>query len=67
MSANRLCLLHFSEEIVAMAMLRKAPAGIDMEHQYEELVQLARDGWFAATECVHCVAFTYLWDEFGRS
>lgn len=63
--ADRLCLLRFSDEVVAIAMLRKAQ-GTGMEDQYREVVQLAKSGWYAATECVHCVAFCYLWDQFGR-
>lgn len=62
---DRLCLLRFSSEVVAVAMLRNAP-GVGMEDQYREVVQLAKSGWFAATDCVHCVVFCYLWDEFGR-
>lgn len=57
--------LNFSGEVVATAMLRHT-IGVNREHQTTRLIKLARIGYRQATRCVHCVAYCYLWEKFGK-
>jgi hypothetical protein len=57
--------LPFAGELVATATLRHLQGSTSQE-KFSHLMSTVKVGFRHATRCAHCVAYSYLWERFGR-